>query len=138
MRKMLGLAAAAATAVPAMTFAALPATASAQGAPYTSNPCGPVQPNHRIIGGGLGAAAGIVLGGKVAADNARTEGKLLGAVVGAGVGQEIGRRTGCQAANRQALRANAYARGGQAYAPAACKAIRGGRYVCLQPDGRWR
>ena len=136
MRKILGLAAAAATAIPAMTFAALPSAASAQGAPYLSNPCGTVQRNHRVIGGGVGAVAGAVLGGKLAADNAKFEGKLLGAVVGAGVGQEVGRRTGCQAAYRQSQhRAHAYAGG---YAPAQCKAIAGGRYVCLQPDGRWR
>jgi len=141
MRKMLGLAAAVATAVPAVTFAALPSTASAQSAPYWSNPCGPTQRNHRVIGGGVGAVAGALLGGKLAADNAKTEGKILGAVVGAGVGQEVGRRTGCQAAYRQQMHQGyAYQPGyGQrAYAPAACKAVRGGRYVCLQPDGRWR
>lgn len=136
MRKFLGLAAAVATAVPAMTFAALPTTASAQGAPYASNPCGPVQRNHRVIGGGVGAVAGYIVGGKLAADNARTEGKILGALVGAGVGQEVGRRTGCQAAYRQSQhRAYGYQGG---YAPAQCKAVAGGRYVCLQPDGRWR
>ncbi len=136
MRKMLGLAAAVATAVPAVGLVALPSTASAQSAPYMSNPCGTVQRNHRIIGGGVGAVAGALLGGKLAADNTKAEGKMLGAVAGAAVGQEVGRRTGCQAAYRQAQhRGYAYQ---QAYAPASCKAIAGGRHVCLQPDGRWR
>lgn len=136
MRKMLSLAAAVATAAPAMTFAALPSTASAQGASYLGNPCGPTQRDHRIIGGGAGAVAGLLLGGKLAADNAKSEGKMLGAVVGAGVGQEVGRRTGCRAAVRQSQRTYGYQQPG--YAPASCKAVAGGRYVCLQPDGRWR
>ena len=137
MRKTLSLLAAAATVVaPAAATVALPGVAAAQGAPYTSNPCGPTQRNHRVIGGGLGAVAGYIVGGKVAADNTKTEGKVLGALAGAAAGQEIGRRTGCQAAYRQAQhRSYAYQPG---YARPACKAIAGGRSVCLQTDGRWR
>jgi hypothetical protein len=132
MRKMLGLAAIATAAVPALTLTATPA--SAQVRAYMSNPCGVAQQQHRVAGGALGAAAGALVGRRVAADNARTEGTIVGALVGAGVGQEIGRRTGCRAAARQA----GYGYQQQAYAPAQCKAVAGGRYVCLQPDGRWR
>ena len=138
MRKTLSLAAAIATvAAPAFTAAvALPTAASAQSAPYLSNPCGPTQRNHRVIGGGIGAVAGYIIGGKVAADNTKQEGKALGALAGAAAGQEIGRRTGCQATYRQAQHQRyAYQPG---YARPACKAIAGGRSVCLQPDGRWR
>ncbi|MBW3616693.1 MAG: glycine zipper 2TM domain-containing protein [Proteobacteria bacterium] len=137
MRKTLSLLAAAATVVaPAAATVALPGVAAAQAAPYLSNPCGPTQRNHRIVGGGVGAVAGYFLGGRIAADNTKQEGKALGALAGAAAGQEIGRRTGCQAAYRQAQhRAYAYQPG---YSRPACKAIAGGRSVCLQPDGRWR
>lgn len=138
MRKFLSLAAAASTvAAPALAATlAVPTVASAQSAAYLSNPCGTVQRNHRVIGGGIGAVAGYFVGGKVAADNARDEGKVLGALAGAAAGQEVGRRTGCQATYRQAQhRQLAYQPG---YARPACKAIAGGRSVCLQPDGRWR
>ena len=137
MRKTFSLAAALATVVaPALATVALPTAAAAQSAPYASNPCGPTQRNHRLIGAGVGAVAGYFAGGRIAADNTKSEGKALGALVGAGVGQEIGRRTGCQAAYRQqAHQAYAYQPG---YARPACKAIAGGRTVCLQPDGRWR
>jgi uncharacterized protein YcfJ len=137
MRKTLSLLAAAATvAGPALVTTALPTDASAQSARYLSNPCGPTQRNHRVVGGGIGAVAGYYLGGKVAADNARDEGRILGALAGAAAGQEVGRRTGCQAAYRQAQHQQyAYQPG---YARPSCKAIAGGRTVCLQPDGRWR
>lgn len=137
MRKILSLAAAVATvAAPALATVALPTAASAQSAPYLSNPCGPTQRNHRVIGGGLGAVAGYIVGGNVAADNTKQEGKALGAIAGAALGQEVGRRTGCQAVHRQAQHQRyAYQPG---YARPACKAVAGGRYVCLQPDGRWR
>jgi hypothetical protein len=136
MRTILSAAAVlASVAAPALTVVAVPAVASAQ-APYTSNPCGTVQRNHRLIGAGVGAVAGYLAGGKLAADNTKSEGKAVGALVGAGVGQEIGRRTGCQSAYRQAQHQQfAYQPG---YARPACKAIAGGRSVCLQPDGRWR
>ena len=102
MRTTLSLAAAVATvAAPALTVTALPSVASAQAAPYTSNPCGPTQRNHRVIGGGIGAVAGYIVGDRVAADNTKTDGKVIGALAGAAAGQEIGRRTGCQAAYRQ-------------------------------------
>ena len=130
MRKMLGLAAIATALTPALTLAAIPTAASAQTRQYFSNPCGVTQERHRVIGGALGGVAGALIGGKVAADNAKFEGKLVGAVAGAAAGQEVGRRTGCRATARAGY--------GQAYAPAQCKAIAGGRYVCLQPDGRWR
>lgn len=137
MRKMLSTAAVLATvAAPALTAVALPSAASAQSPGYLNNPCGVTQRNHRIIGGGLGAVAGYIVGGKVAADNTKQEGKALGVLAGAAAGQEIGRRTGCQAAYRQAQHQRfAYQPG---YARPACKAIAGGRSVCLQPDGRWR
>ena len=132
MRKILALAAFATALAPALAVSAIPAAASAQSArQYFSNPCGVTQERHRVIGGAVGGIAGALIGGKVAADNAKFEGKLVGAAAGAAVGQEVGRRTGCRAAARAGY-------GQQAYAPAQCKAIKGGRYVCLQPDGRWR
>jgi predicted lipid-binding transport protein (Tim44 family) len=131
MRKILGLTAIATAVAPLLTLAA-PTAASAQARQYMSNPCGVTQERHRVIGGALGGVAGALIGGKVAADNAKFEGKLVGAVAGAAVGQEVGRRTGCRAAARAGYGHQ------QAYAPAQCKAIAGGRYVCLQPDGRWR
>ena len=85
MRKMLGLAAIAA--VPALTLTAAATPASAQVRAYMANPCGVTQQQHRVAGGALGAAAGALVGRRLAADNARTEGTILGAVVGAGVGQ---------------------------------------------------
>ena len=133
MRKILGLAAAAATAIPAVTFAALPSTALAQGYGYFSNPCGPQQRNARLGGAALGGLAGAAVGSAVAAKNARKEGAILGGVLGAAAGQEIARRKTCAPSYGYAP-----AYGQQAYAPAACKAIAGGRHVCLQPDGRWR
>ena len=132
MRKMLGLAAIATALTPALTLSALPSAASAQARQYFSNPCGVTQERHRVIGGALGGVAGALIGGKVAADNAKFEGKLVGAVAGAAAGQEVGRRTGCRSAARTGYGHS------QAYAPAQCKAIQGNRYVCLQPDGRWR
>ena len=135
MRRIIALAAVSALA-PALVLTAVPSAASAQvqaqARQYMSNPCGVTQERHRVIGGALGGVAGAILGGKVAADNAKLEGKVVGAVAGAAVGQEIGRRTGCRAAAQAG-----YGRQ-QAYAPAQCKAIKGNRYVCLQPDGRWR
>lgn len=142
MRKMLGLAAAVATVVPAATFTALPSTASAQGYGYLSNPCGPQQRNARLGGAALGGLAGAAVGSQVAAKNARKEGAILGGVLGAAVGQEIARRKSCNTGGYgyapQPAYGGGYGYGQQAYAPAACKAVRGGRYVCLQPDGRWR
>ena len=135
MRKLLGFGALATAALPVLSVLAAPASAAAQVRAYMANPCGVTQQQHRVAGGALGAAAGALVGRRLAADNARTEGTVLGAVVGAGVGQEIGRRTGCRAAARQAGYGG-YSQ--QAYAPAQCKAVAGGRYVCLQPDGRWR
>ena len=135
MRKILSLAAIAAAAAPALTVSALPSAATAQVSSYMSNPCGLPQQQHRVAGGALGAAAGALIGRSVAARNARTEGTIVGAIAGAAVGQEVGRRTGCRAAARQA---QAYGGYQQAYAPAQCKAVAGNRYVCLQPDGRWR
>jgi hypothetical protein len=139
MRKMLGLAAAVATAIPAMTFAALPTAASAQVSSYLNNPCGPQQRNARLGGAALGGLAGAAVGSQVAAKNARKEGAILGGLVGAAAGQEIARRRSCSTGG-YAYAPQGYAQGygQQAYAPAACKAVQGGRYVCLQPDGRWR
>jgi hypothetical protein len=136
--KMLGLAAIATLAVPAMT---LPTAASAQPvARYLENPCGPAQKNARITGGAIGAVGGAALGRSLAARNARTEGTLLGALVGAAVGQEVGRRTGCRNAGYQQGYgyAPAYSPGYRTAARPPCKPVAGNRYVCLQPDGRWR
>ena len=135
--KMLGLAAIASIVVPMTTVAALPTAASAQPvANYMANPCGAPQKNARITGGAIGAVGGAALGRSVAARNARTEGTILGALVGAAVGQEVGRRTGCRSAN--AGYAPAYSQGYQTAGRPPCKAVAGNRYVCLQPDGRWR
>lgn len=143
MRKMLGLVAAVATVIPAMTVTALPTTASAQVSSYLSNPCGPQQRNARLGGAALGGLAGAAVGSAVAAKNARKEGAILGGVLGAVAGQEVARRRTCNTAPGYAQPAYGYGQptygyGQQAYAPAACKPVAGGRYVCLQPDGRWR
>ena len=139
--KMLGLAAIATVALPVLSVTALPSSASAQPvARYMENPCGPAQKNARITGGAIGAVGGAALGRSVAARNARTEGTLLGAVVGAAVGQEVGRRTGCRSTGYAPAYAPAYSQGysQQASGRPPCKAVAGNRYVCLQPDGRWR
>lgn len=90
MKRLLAIAAAAATAAP--VFAA-PELASAQSMrSYGSGDiCRAEQRRSATTGALIGGAAGAVLGRSVAADNARTEGTLLGAAVGAVAGHQIGK-----------------------------------------------
>jgi hypothetical protein len=98
MRKFVALAAAAATALPALAVASAPSVAAAQSyrSGYLSNPCGPPQKNARVSGAVIGGALGAIVGNKVAARGVKTEGTVLGAAAGAAIGQEVGRRKGCQ------------------------------------------
>ena len=106
MRKFVALAAAAATAVPALVAVSAPSVASAQTyrSGYMSNPCGQPQKNARVSGALIGGALGAIVGNKVAARGVKTEGTVLGAAAGAAVGQEVGRRRGCQVPQAQAYR----------------------------------
>ena len=106
MRKFAALAAAAATAIPAMVAVSAPSVASAQTyrPSYFSNPCGQPQKNARVSGALIGGALGAVVGNKVAARGVKTEGTVLGAAAGAAIGQEVGRRKGCQVQQGYAYR----------------------------------
>lgn len=134
MRKLIILAAAAATALPAFVAPTFASAQAPRGVYYTSDPCRAEQ-RHKAQGGAvLGGIAGAVIGSNVAGRGNRTGGTIVGGALGAAAGHQIGKNSvSCGPAPRGVrLRAG-------------CRWVtdhRGGRtyhyQVCRGRNGHWR
>ena len=99
MKPVRTLLAGAAVASAALAATAVPTAASAQG--YYGDPCRTERTNRGIIGGLLGAGAGVVLGNNVTGRNDRDTGRVVGGVIGGLLGSGVGRNTGACAPGAQ-------------------------------------
>jgi uncharacterized protein YcfJ len=135
MKRLIAIAAAAAT---ALTGLSAPTIAAAQHAPpgvsYRQDPCYVQKRSSGTTGAIIGGVAGAVLGSQVAGRGARTEGAVIGGAAGAVAGHEIGKHS---------VKCGAYPRG--YHARRGCRWVhdryRGRNYsyeVCRDRDGYWR
>jgi hypothetical protein len=73
---------------------AVPTAASAQAYGYAPDPCRTERTQRGIIGGLLGAGAGVAFGHNITGRDDRSTGRVLGGLAGAAIGAGVGANTG--------------------------------------------
>lgn len=89
MRKLLMLAAVAASTLPALTAVSVPGVAAAQSWRY--DPCRQERRESGRTGTVAGGVLGAVIGSQMAGRGSRTEGAIIGGTAGAVIGHEVGK-----------------------------------------------